>query len=204
VGAILGINPFDEPNVAESKENTQRLLEVYRSQGALPEGRLALQEDGVAVFAAETSGGLTKALASFLQQVRPGDYIALASYLTRTPATEVALQSIRLVIRDGTRAATTVGHGPRYLHSTGQLHKGGGDNGLFILVTADDLEDMEVPGQTYTFGVLKRAQVLGDMEALRRRGRRVVRLHLSDDVDGGLDRVAQALKSAVASVGARI
>jgi hypothetical protein len=154
------------------------------------------------LFAQEAGGGLTEALTSFLRQVRPGDYIALAAYLTRTPSTEAALQSMRLVIRDGTRAAITLGYGPRYLHSTGQLHKGGGDNGLFILLTADDREDLEVPGQPYTFGVLKRAQALGDMEALQRRGRRVVRLHLSDDAEAGLDRVAQALRSAVASVGA--
>jgi len=202
VGAILGINPFDEPNVAESKENTQRLLEAYRSLGALPEGRPALREDGVAVFAKETGGGLTEALTSFLRQARPGDYIALAAYLARTSATEARLQSTRLVMRDGTRAATTLGFGPRYLHSTGQLHKGGGDNGVFILLTADDLEDLEVPGQPYTFGVLRRAQALGDLEALRRRGRRVVRLHLSGDVEAGLDKVARALHSAVASVDA--
>ena len=201
-GAILGINPFDEPNVAESTENTQRLLEAYRSNGVLPERRPALQEDGVALFAQEAGGGLTEALTSFLRQVRPGDYIALAAYLTRTSSTEAALQSMRLVIRDGTRAAITLGYGPRYLHSTGQLHKGGGDNGLFILLTADDREDLEVPGQPYTFGVLKRAQALGDMEALQRRGRRVVRLHLSSDVQAGLDRVAQALRSAVAYVAA--
>ena len=202
-GAILGINPFDEPNVAESKENTQRLLDAYRSRGAPPEaGRPALEEDGLALFAEKTDGGLMEALASFLRQVRPGDYIALAAYLTRTPATETALQSMRLVMRDATRAATTLGYGPRYLHSTGQLHKGGGDNGLFILLTGDDSEDLEVPGQAYTFGVLKRAQALGDLEALRRRGRRVIRLHLSDDVEAGLDKLARALRSAVASAAA--
>jgi len=109
---------------------------------------------------------------------------------------------MRLVMRDATRAATTLGYGPRYLHSTGQLHKGGGDNGLFILLTGDDSEDLEVPGQAYTFGVLKRAQALGDLEALRRRGRRVIRLHLSDDVEAGLDKLARALRSAVASAAA--
>jgi transaldolase/glucose-6-phosphate isomerase len=200
-GAIIGINPFDEPNVAESKENTQHLLEAYRSQGSLPEGRPALQEDGVALFMEGADGDLTEALASFLRQVRPGDYIALAAYLTPTPATESTLQSMRLTMRDGTRAVTTLGYGPRYLHSTGQLHKGGGDNGLFILLTADDSEDLDIPGQPYTFGVLKRAQALGDLGALQRRGRRVVRLHLSGDVEAGLDKVARALRSAVASIG---
>jgi transaldolase/glucose-6-phosphate isomerase len=200
-GAILGINPFDEPNVAESKGNTQRLLEAYRSRGVLPDGQPAVQEDGVAIFAEKAGGGLTETVTSFLRRVRPGDYIALAAYLTRTPAAEAAFQSVRLAIRDGTRAATTLGYGPRYLHSTGQLHKGGGDNGLFFLVTADDLEDLEIPGQPYTFGALKRAQALGDLEALQRRGRRVIRLHLSGDVEAGLDKVVKALRSAAASLG---
>jgi transaldolase/glucose-6-phosphate isomerase len=201
-GAILGINPFDEPNVAESKQNTQRLLEAYRSQGSFSEGWPDLQEDGVALFGEESGGGLVETLASFLRRVRPGDYIAVAAYLTRTAASETALQSMRLLMRDGTRAATTLGYGPRYLHSTGQLHKGGGDNGLFILLTADDPEDLEVPGRPYTFGVLRRAQALGDLEALRRRGRRVIRLHLSGDVEAGLHKAARAVQSAVASVAA--
>jgi hypothetical protein len=106
---------------------------------------------------------------------------------------------MRLTLRDGTRAATTLGYGPRYLHSTGQLHKGGGDNGLFLLLTADDKEDVEVPGQPYTFGLLKRAQALGDLESLRGHGRRVLRLHISGDVETGLDRIDQALKAAVAA-----
>ena len=200
--AILGINPFDEPNVAESKENTHRLLDAYRLRGALPEGEPVVREGGVTLFAEETGGGLKEALASFLGRACPNDYVALIAYLTRAPATEAALQSMRLAIRDGTRAATTLGYGPRYLHSTGQLHKGGGDNGLFILFTGDDPEDLEVPGQPYTFGVLKRAQALGDLEALQRRGRRVVRLHLSDNVEAGLGKVARALQSAIASLAA--
>jgi hypothetical protein len=101
------------------------------------------------------------------------------------------------------RAATTLGYGPRYLHSTGQLHKGGGDNGLFLLITVDDSEDVEVPGRTYTFGVLKRAQALGDLEALRRRGRHVLRLHLSGDVEAGLKRIDHSLKAAVTAAAPR-
>lgn len=197
-GAILGINPFDEPNVAESKENTNRLLEAYRSQGSLPEDEPSLQADGVLLYGGEADS-LEDALGGFLRQVRPGDYLALAAYLPEKPSTDAALQSIRVALRDGTRNATTVGYGPRYLHSTGQLHKGGDDRGLFLLLTADDREDVEVPGQPYSFGVLKRAQALGDFEALQKRGRRVVRLHLSD-VDAGLDRLTHAVQSAVASV----
>ena len=196
-GAVLGVNPFDEPNVAESKANTNRLLEEHRASGALPEGEPAISEDGVALFADEPAADLSAALGSFLKQVRPGDYIALAAYLERAPAVQRILQSLRLTLRDGTRAATTLGYGPRYLHSTGQLHKGGGDNGLFLLITADDDQDVEVPGQPYTFGILKRAQALGDLQSLRGRGRRLLRLHISGDVEAGLKRVEQALKAAV-------
>ena len=140
---------------------------------------------------------MSPASTSLLKRVRPGDYVALGAYLERTPSAQAALQSIRLTLGDGVRAATTLGYGPRYLHSTGQLHKGGGDNGLFLLFTADDREDLQVPGRTYTFGVLKRAQALGDLEALRRRGRHVLRLHLSSDVEAGLKKIDQALKAAV-------
>ena len=108
-----------------------------------------------------------------------------------------ALQSMRLTLRDATKAATTLGFGPRYLHSTGQLHKGGRDNGVFLLFTADDAEDAAIPGQPYTFGVLKHAQALGDLEALRRRRRPVLHLHLPADIEAGLARVAGALTAAV-------
>ena len=195
--AILGVNPFDEPNVAESKANTEKLLEIYRAEGALPEGTPAFSEDAVAVFAERPSGGLAEALASLVRRLRPGGYLALAAYLPETPAVRAALQSMRLALRDATKAATTLGFGPRYLHSTGQLHKGGRDNGVFLLFTSDDAEDAAVPGQPYTFGVLKRAQALGDLEALRRRRRPVLRLHLQAGVEAGLARVASALASAV-------
>jgi transaldolase/glucose-6-phosphate isomerase len=193
-GRILSLNPFDEPNVAESKENTKRLL------ASQPEEAPAFEEDGVAVYAEETVGDLAATLAAFVNHARPGDYFALCAYVERSRQTWEALEAIRLDLRDRARVATALGYGPRYLHSTGQLHKGGGDNGLFLFLTSDIGEDLPVPGQQYTFGELNRAQALGDIEALRGRGRRVVRLHLSGDVKAGLKKVARALEAAAVSV----
>lgn len=119
------------------------------------------------------------------------------AYLTEEPETERALQEMRLRIRNGLRLATTLGYGPRFLHSTGQYHKGGPNTGLFIQLTADDQEDVDVPGEPYTFGVLKQAQALGDLEALRKHGRRVVRIHLGGDVKLGLSALAGSMAKAL-------
>ena len=199
-GAVLGVNPFDEPNVAESKENTKRLLDDHASRGVLPEGDPAFQEDGVAVYADETVGDLAATLAAFINHARPGNYVALCAYLERSKQTLEALQAIRTDLRDRARVATALGYGPRYLHSTGQLHKGGGDGGLFLFLTADVDDDLPVPGRPFTFGVLNRAQAVGDIEALRGRGRRVVRLHLKGDVKAALKKVARALEAAAVTV----
>lgn len=175
--ALLGVNPFDEPNVTESKDNTSRLLKDFAPGEALPE------EEAVS---AHDAGRLPAALKELSGQARPGDYLALLAYLPPTPQTDEALREIRLRLRDALRLATTVGYGPRYLHSTGQLHKGGAGNGLFIQLTADDREDAAIPGEPYTFGVLKKAQALGDLQALRSRRRRVLAVNLGDDVAAGL------------------
>ncbi len=186
-GALLGINPFDEPNVQESKDNTKRALSQYLSSGSLPEEAPAVTQGGVSLYgAAGPNGSLASSLAAFLAQARPGDYLALQAYLPPIPPYETALQAIRLGLRDRLRVAATLGYGPRFLHSTGQLHKGGPDTGLFVQITADDTQDLPIPGESYTFGILKRAQALGDLEALRSKGRRVVRLHLGPDVEAGL------------------
>ena len=176
-GAAMHINPFDEPNVVESKNNTTRLLKQFEAEGRLP----------------EEPSGRPEAVARFLEQAHPGDYVALLAFLHMRPDYVARLQEIRLRLRDATRMATTLGFGPRYLHSTGQLHKGGPNTGLFLLLTADDAEDLAVPGQPYTFGILKRAQALGDLEALRRRERRVMHLHLGKDIAAGLEDLAHAL-----------
>ncbi|HEU4758509.1 MAG TPA: transaldolase, partial [Dehalococcoidia bacterium] len=211
-GALLAINPFDEPNVQESKENTARLLAEFERTGRLPETAPVPKEGGVRVYVDEaaaaglrrgaTGGSLASALEWQLGRARAGDYLALLAYLPRRREVEEALTRMRTDIRDATRLATTVGFGPRYLHSTGQLHKGGPDRGVFVLLTADDPEELPIPGETYGFRTLKRAQALGDLEALRRRGRRVVRLHLGADVLAGLKTLGEALRTAL-SAGAR-
>lgn len=154
-GHVLGINPFDQPNVAEAKEATGRILEA----------------------GGEAPG--TDDLASLLGSLRPGDYVAVQAFLDPAPETERALQRARLSIRDRHRVATTVGFGPRYLHSTGQLHKGGPETGLFIQVVDAAREvDLPIPGKPYTFGGLIDAQALGDHRSLRARGRRMARVTL--------------------------
>ncbi len=161
-GAILGINPFDQPNVQEAKDATSRIL----AAGQVPDPGL----DDLDVL---------------LDQVRPGDYIAITAYIQRSGDNEEALRSVRSRLRDRYRVATTVGFGPRFLHSTGQLHKGGPNTGVFIQVVVDDEADLEIPGQPYTFGTLKAAQALGDLESLRAHGRRVARVALQTLLDWG-------------------
>jgi glucose-6-phosphate isomerase len=199
-GAVLGINAFDQPNVQESKDNTNRLLAVVRREGRLPEPAPALTDGALAADTDAPEANLAATLTAFLAGGRPGGYLALCAYLTETPGTQVRLQTIRGRLRDATRLAATLGYGPRYLHSTGQYHKGGPANGLFLLITADDAEDAAVPGQPYTFGVFKRAQALGDLEALRRHGQRALRVHIRGPVEAGLARLEDLAAAAVASV----
>ncbi len=175
-GAVLGINPFDEPNVAEAKERTGEILR----QGAA-DGRT--RAAGVAEVSA------------LLESARPGDYIAVLAYAPRTSEHDHLLTRLRVAVRDRTRLATSVGYGPRYLHSTGQLFKGGPGTGIFLQMVADDAIDLPIPGATYTFGALKRAQALGDLQALESRGRRVLRVDLGTDATGGLERLVGALEA---------
>jgi hypothetical protein len=156
-GAVLGIQPFDQPNVQEAKDATKRLL----AQGQLPDPGY---DD----------------LASLVQQVEADDYVAIQAYLPRDPGMERRLQEARLRLRDRLRVATTVGFGPRFLHSTGQLHKGGPNTGVFIQVVEPTAEDAPIPGQPYSFGKLIAAQALGDLQSLRAHGRRVARVRLAD------------------------
>jgi transaldolase/glucose-6-phosphate isomerase len=207
-GKIAQINPFDEPNVTESKENTGRLLEYYKQNGALPAAEKAFTENGVTLYADEKmlrmlsdlalqhnygSGDMTGLLAALVNSTRAGDYFALLGYLPYQPEIENALQETRRRLRHTTRRAVTVGYGPRFQHSTGQLHKGGPNNGTFIQITCDDPQDIAIPGEVFTFGVLKAAQAAGDMEALRNKDRRAVRLHISGDVAQGLEVLQRAI-----------
>ncbi|HEV2439958.1 MAG TPA: glucose-6-phosphate isomerase [bacterium] len=200
-GAILGINAFDQPNVQESKDNTNRLLDVVRRERRLPEPAPSQADGALALYADAPEANVAATLARFFGAGRPGGYVALLAYLTETPETHRRLTAIRARLRDTTRLASTLGYGPRYLHSTGQYHKGGPSNGLFLLITADETEDAAVPGQPYTFGVFKRAQALGDLEALHRHGQRAVRVHLRGPVDAALDRLEHLTAAALAAVG---
>jgi len=179
--AVLGVNAFDQPDVQEAKERTKAGIAAYLRQGNLPERDLVEGEAAV------------PALEALLAQARPGDYFALNAYLPRTPQATAALTRLRQVVRARTACATTLGFGPRFQHSTGQLHKGGPNSGLFIQFVYDSAQDVEIPTQGLTFGVLQRAQALGDYEALRAVARRVVRVHLSADWLAEIQKLSDAL-----------
>lgn len=187
-GAVLGVDPFDQPNVQESKDNTRAVLRQFRRGGELPEQEA---DDAEASFYAGQAG-LPAAMRGFLGGAAPGDYVAIQAYLPPASQTWRLLQEIRATVRDQTRAATTLGYGPRFLHSTGQYHKGGPGTGLFVQITCEDRADVVIPGEPYTFGVLKRAQALGDLQALRDHGRRVFHVSLGEDVSAGLARLRDA------------
>lgn len=164
--AILGVNAFDQPDVQDAKDRTKAKIAEYKATGAIGAGTFVGVEES------------PSALEAFLSSAKSGDYIAINAYLRRNPAMQAALTELRLKLRARTGCATTVGFGPRFLHSTGQLHKGGADNGLFLQITADSAADIDIPGQGMTFGTLERAQALGDYEALAARSRRILRIHL--------------------------
>ncbi len=185
-GVALGINPFDEPNVQESKDNTMRVLQHFLEGGAAAAGFTAppaATVDGLKIYA---PAGAPADLAGWMKQVAAGDYVALMGYLDRVPEMEAALEQLRVVLRDRLKAATTVGFGPRFLHSTGQLHKGGANNGVFLQLTAPPRAAVAIPGQPYDFGTLLAAQAMGDYESLAQHERRLLRVDLGPDPLAGL------------------
>ena len=190
-GHVLGIDAFDQPNVQESKDMTKGLLGEYAATGELPAEPPA--DDGRRVVYPVGDEDLPAALREFLAQAAAGDYVALQAYVAPGQAVWDQLQAVRLQLRDGLRVATTLGFGPRYLHSTGQLHKGGPNTGLFLQLLGHDPDDVEIPGQPYSFGTLKRAQARGDLTALRAHGCRAIRVCLGDDVPAGLARLAELI-----------
>jgi transaldolase/glucose-6-phosphate isomerase len=202
-GSILGINPFDQPDVEASKIATRKLTAEYEETGSLPPETPIWQHDGIQLFtneenAAELAGKtLAEYLGAHLRRIGPGDYAALLAYVQMTPEHEAVLTDIRTTIRDRTKAATCVGFGPRFLHSTGQAYKGGPNSGVVLQITCDDADDLRVPGQKYTFGTVKAAQARGDFEVLAERGRRALRVHVKD-VDAGLAELREAIETALA------
>ncbi len=206
-GYLLKINPFDEPNVTESKQNTARLLDYYVTNGHLPVTEPLITQDGVALYlGGHTLAGLselysahgfdkndlTHVLAAQIAGTHAGDYFALLAYLPQTAAVEAALAEIRVRLQRVSKRAVTVGYGPRFLHSTGQLHKGGPNNGVFVQITHTPAEDAPIPNKPYTFGTLNAAQAAGDLEALNTHGRRALRLHIDGDVTAGLGLLLKA------------
>ena len=191
---LMKINAFDEPNVKESKDRTKALLDRYAQEKALPDSAPSFIDGGSAVYADARmpSKTLPEAVRGWLGLIRPGDYVALASFLPRTPELDAAAQQLRRRVEDASGAATMLGFGPRYLHSTGQLHKGGSDRVVLLFLTSEDPVDAPIPNQPYTFSVLKRAQALGDYQALQERKRRVLRLHLGRAPEQGMRALLQS------------
>ncbi len=201
-GSLMQINPFDEPNVKESKDNTNRVLDGFRKDGRLPEAKPALRDHGISAFGwmppgeGKTPASLAELMSALCGAARKGDYIALMAWLPMRPEIARRLARLRQLLRARTRAATTLGFGPRFLHSTGQLHKGGAGNGLFVQITSDHRFDVPIPGEPFSFGVLQAAQAAGDFESLSSRRLRALRLHLGGHVEKDLDKLAAALAAA--------
>jgi len=202
-GSIIGINPFDQPDVEASKIATRKLTDEYERSGSLPDETPFFEADGIKLFADENNAKALKSAASedslngylraHLNRLQANDYFALLAYIEMSESHEESLQAMREAIRNAKRKATCVGFGPRFLHSTGQAYKGGPNSGVFLQITCDDENDLPVPEQKYTFGIVKSAQARGDFEVLNERGRRALRVHLGADVDGGLKNFQAAI-----------
>jgi transaldolase / glucose-6-phosphate isomerase len=204
-GSIIGINAFNQPDVEASKTETRKLTSEYESTGKLPSEAQFFTADNIKLYAdlkntvaLKGGGNLVGFLKKHLGRIGVGDYFAVLGYITMNEANEEALQAIRLAVRDNKKVATVLGFGPRFLHSTGQAYKGGPNTGVFLQITCDDAVDLLVPGQKYTFGVVKAAQARGDFAVLADRGRRVLRVHLGKDVAAGLATLADAVNQAIA------
>ena len=206
-GAVLGVNPFDQPDVEESKLASRRLAAEYEKTGKFPYEAPLIQAGGLSLYADPRNGdavaaagapSVTACLRAHLDRLGAGDYFALLAYVEMSDAHTRVLQAIRHLVRDRRRVATTLGFGPRFQHSTGQVHKGGPGSGVFLQITGEEAGDLPVPGQRYTFGVVTAAQARGDLEVLAARGRRALRVHLGRDVARGLDALAIAIGQALA------
>jgi hypothetical protein len=197
---VLGINAFDQPNVQESKDNTNRLLKEVSDKGGLPQASPSVTDGELSLYMEDSQnfGDFINVLKQLLSgRINAGDYIAILAYLTENSATDAVLDHVRLALQSKFKVATTMGYGPRYLHSTGQLHKGGPNKGIFLQLTADVGADINVPGKPYSFGVLKKAQAQGDLEALHKHGRRAFRIHLGRDQGTGLVQFREAIETAM-------
>jgi transaldolase/glucose-6-phosphate isomerase len=206
-GAIIGINAFNQPDVEASKLATRSLTSEYEKTGSLPSEKPFFEDSGIKLFSDEKNTGELERLATdksvdgyfkaHLSRIKAGDYFAVLAYIQMNAEHEQALEGIRHRVRDSKHVATCLGFGPRFLHSTGQAYKGGPNTGVFLQITCDDSVQLPVPGQKYTFGIVKAAQARGDFQVLAERGRRALRLHLAGDLKAGLARLQSAVQKAV-------
>jgi len=206
-GAILGINPFNQPDVEAAKIKTRELTAAFEKSGSLPKEQPVISTDAADLYTDATNasdlrkagadGTLESWLKAHFSRIDAGDYVALLAYIERNAAHIATLQAARLAVRDQRHVATCAEFGPRFLHSTGQAYKGGPDSGVFLQITADDAKDLPVPGQKASFGVIKAAQARGDFGVLTERGRRALRIHLKGDLAKGLKALDTAIQQAL-------
>ena len=206
-GAVLGINPFNQPDVEAAKIKTRELTDAFEKSGALPAETPVMSfaaadlytddANAEALRQAGADGSLDSWIKAHLSRSGSGDYVALLAYIARNPGSIGALQKVRLAVRDARHVATCAEFGPRFLHSTGQAYKGGPDSGVFLQITADDAKDLKVPGQKASFGVIKAAQARGDFDVLTERGRRALRVHLKGEIGTALATLDSAISEAL-------
>ena len=206
-GSIMGINPFNQPDVESAKIETRGLMDEYDKTGKLKTTTPILEDKGIDVFAegdyaaklkaTATAQTLAGYLRAHLAQIKPSDYFATLAYLPMFHQNEEIIQGFRLKVRDQKKVATCLGFGPRFLHSTGQDYKGGPNTGVFVQITSETDRDIDIPGQKYSFGVVIAAQAAGDLAVLESRGRRALRVHLGKNVTEGLETLAAAFDEAL-------
>ena len=203
-GAIIGIDAFNQPDVEASKIETKKLTSEYEEKGHLPPETPFFEADGMKLYADDKNaavlkgGSLVEVLKKHLDRIHANDYFGVLGYVPMNDANDKIMQSLRMAVRDKKKVATVLGFGPRFLHSTGQAYKGGPNSGVFLQITHDHAQDIPVPDQKYTFGVVQAAQARGDFAVLAERGRRALRVHLGPDVSAGLTKLAAAVKQAIA------
>jgi transaldolase/glucose-6-phosphate isomerase len=205
--AVIGVNPFDQPDVEAAKVAARQLTAEYEQRGSLPSEKPLFEQDGIQLYTDEKNAAVLRSaatqpsLAGFLKahldRIRPGDYFALLAFIEMSGVNENALQAIRRAVRDGKQIATCLGFGPRFLHSTGQAYKGGPNTGVFLQITSDNARDLPITGHKFTFGIVKAAQARGDFQVLAERGRRVLGVHLGPDLSAGLAALSQAVQRAL-------
>jgi len=192
-GSVMEINPFDQPNVQLAKSLANESMEEYKKTGKLPSIKPTISENGIEYFGDYQADNLKNTFTGFLSQLKEGNYLAIMAFIPFSDEVELSFSEFKTKVRNKYHAAVTSGYGPRFLHSTGQLHKGDGNEGLFIQITTDSSDDLDVPGQGYSFGTLITAQAQGDLKALKNNGRKVIRLHLSGNLKNHIDYLASLI-----------